>query len=97
MVMESSEMSVRYNVAAAAACWIMLAGFFILPGTFTALQRSTIINSTQSDVRQFENAVQNISLLPLAGVCYLAAASTMVYLGYRFRLNYIWISRQLLM
>lgn len=28
MVLESSDMPTQYNLAAAAACWVMLAGFF---------------------------------------------------------------------
>ncbi|KAF3768350.1 hypothetical protein M406DRAFT_251017 [Cryphonectria parasitica EP155] len=96
MVIESNEISAKYNFAAAAACWIMLAGFFILPGTFTTLRKSTVFSSS-NDGQYIQSAVQNIPLLPLASVCYLSGISIIIFSWYCFQSKYIWIIRYLLM
>lgn len=96
MVIASNEVAMQYNLAAAAACWTMLAGFFILPGTFTALKRSTLLASSH-DGAHFQSAVQNVPLLPIAGVCYSIAIGTIILLWFRFHRNYVWIQRYLLM
>ncbi|KAH8746102.1 hypothetical protein F5883DRAFT_585915 [Diaporthe sp. PMI_573] len=88
MVLESNEVGLRYNVAAAAACWLMLAGFFILPGTFTSIKRSSFL-SASNDGRRIQSAVQNVPLLPVAGLCYVVAIAGLGTLWRRFRANYI--------
>jgi hypothetical protein len=40
MIVESDEIPWKYNVLASAANWILLAGYLVVPGTFTSLQKS---------------------------------------------------------
>ncbi|KAH8744244.1 hypothetical protein F5883DRAFT_440117 [Diaporthe sp. PMI_573] len=96
MVLESNEVGLRYNVAAAAASWFMLAGFFILPGTFTSIKRSTFLSSSE-DGRRVQSAVQNVPLLPVAGLCYVVAVGGLCTLWRRFRANYIWVTQHILL
>jgi hypothetical protein len=66
MIIESSEAPIWCNLAAAAAQWTVLAGFFILPGTFTSLkEQPQVIGDSR-----IASTVVNIPLIPLAGICY---------------------------
>jgi hypothetical protein len=65
MIIDSSEVPVLYNLAAAAAQWTVLAGFFILPGTFTSLKEQSQFIGGPGIAR----TVVNIPLIPLAGIC----------------------------
>ncbi|POS70247.1 PHO85 cyclin-1 [Diaporthe helianthi] len=96
MVLESNEVGLGYNVTAALACWAMLAGFFILPGTFTSIKRSTFL-SASSDGRRIQSAVQNVPLLPVASFCYVVAIAGLGILWRRFRANYIWVIQHILL
>ncbi|KAH8744750.1 hypothetical protein F5883DRAFT_476105 [Diaporthe sp. PMI_573] len=87
MIIASDRIPVCYNGAAALASWIVLAGFFILPGTFTSLrERSYALGDSQ-----VVKAVVNIPLLPLAGICYLIGILSLASLWFKFRYNYIWV------
>ena len=96
MVLESNEVGLRYNVAAAAACWFMLAGFFILPDTFTSIKRSTFL-SASNDGRRVQSVVKNVPLLPVAGLCYVVAIAGLGTLWRRFCTNYIWVTQHILL
>lgn len=89
MLLEAHDIPEQFNLAAAAASWITLAGFFILPGTFTSLSKSRILEESQGG-RAVHHAVQNIPLLPLAGLCYLVGVASLIYLWHKFKRNHIW-------
>ena len=48
-----------HNLMAAFFTWILLAGFVLLPGTFTSLQRDDELNETEAQVL---NAVKHVPL-----------------------------------
>ncbi|KAH8755411.1 hypothetical protein F5883DRAFT_430626 [Diaporthe sp. PMI_573] len=96
IVLESNEVGLRYNVAAATACWFMLAGFFILPGTFTSIKRSTFLSSSEGG-RRVQSAVQNVPLSAAAGLCYLVAIVGLGTLWRKFRANYVWVTQHILL
>lgn len=86
MIIESSEIPVRYNIAAAAASWTMLAGFFTFPGTFTSLERSqALVNSP------IVHTVANVPLLVVASLCYAMGVAGFCFLWSKFRTNYVWL------
>lgn len=90
MVLQSNEIPIHYNCAAAAASWTVLAGFFIFPGTFTSLKRSEVLAHSQGG-RVVQNAVQNIPLLPLASCLYVLGITGLGLLWWKFRANYVWL------
>ncbi|KAH8754360.1 hypothetical protein F5883DRAFT_354445, partial [Diaporthe sp. PMI_573] len=87
MIIASDRVPIWYNIVAAAALWIVLAGSFILPGTFTLLREQS---HALGDPWVVE-VVVNIPLLPLAGICYLIGIIWLASLWFKFRHNYAWV------
>lgn len=79
-----------HTCMAAVSQWTLLAGYLVVPGTFTSLQRShTLVNASTPVVR----AIQNPPLLAISCICFLSGAATMSWLAWRWRFNYVWLSR----
>lgn len=96
MVLEAEQVPAQYTLAAAAALWVVLAGFVILPGTFATLTRSKTLEHSQEG--QFvQELVQNIPLLPIAAVCYVVGIVGLVLLWLQFKSNYIWLLSHIFM
>jgi len=50
----------RHNILAALFSWLTLAGYVVIPGTFTSLRDSEKLGNSESG-RVVQNAVQNTS------------------------------------
>ncbi|KAI0029606.1 hypothetical protein K488DRAFT_27157, partial [Vararia minispora EC-137] len=78
-----------HNVAANAATWLLLAGFVVLPGTFSTLSSLNVQSGT------FEatvvHAVRNIPLFVIAFVLSGIGAGGMCWLWWRWSRNYVWL------
>lgn len=48
MLVEANEVWNYYNLAAGLASWIVLAGLFISPGTFTSLKSSRVLQQSEN-------------------------------------------------
>ena len=94
MFFQANAIPTRYNIFAALSSWLTLAGFIVVPRTFTSLRDSeTLANNRGGKVLQ--NTVQNLPLLPVAGVLYLCGTIGMCGLWWTFRRNYVWLIRQI--
>lgn len=82
MVVEAHEIPFQYNLAASAASWTILAGFFIFPGTFTSLASSKVLQNSDEG-RMVQDAIQNASLLPLATCSYLLGVAGVGFLWWK--------------
>jgi hypothetical protein len=92
MVLESDRVPSKVNIAAALCCWWAMAGFLVLPGAFTSLEKSKALQA-QPDLEQHIKIA-----LPLVAVfCFISGAGGICYLWRRFRHNYIWLSNRLMM
>ncbi|KAG4416753.1 hypothetical protein IFR04_010082 [Cadophora malorum] len=82
-----------HNIFAAFFTWILLAGFVVLPGTFTSLQ--TLEDKPEVSSSETASAilktVKNIPLLVIAGSCCGIGALGMVWLWFKWRSNYVWL------
>ena len=78
-----------HNTAASAACWLLLAGFVVLPGTFSTLSTVNATNGTLEAT--VIHAVQNIPLFVIAYILCGVGSGGMIYLWWRWRANYIWL------
>lgn len=96
MLKEEAQMDVEYNITASAANWILLAGYLVVPGTFTSLQNSTQVKSaleTNSAGRAVLRTIQNPPLIVIACLflaCGIGALGWLLHLP-RLRGNYVWL------
>lgn len=84
----------RFNLSANAANWVLLAGYVIIPGTFTSLKKS---NEVQ-DVLQKNGAgraalktIQNPPLLVIAFLFLITGGTMLGWLWVKFKDNYPWL------
>jgi hypothetical protein len=76
--------------------WLTLAGFVFFPGTFTSLSKSQEVAETEAG-RDLQKAIINVPLLYVAGFCCLLGASGTIWMWWKWRDNYIWLSRMIFM
>ncbi|ETN43435.1 uncharacterized protein HMPREF1541_02594 [Cyphellophora europaea CBS 101466] len=85
-----------HNILAAAFGWILLAGFLVIPGTFTALQKSEAYQAANdNEASQVANTVvKSIDNVPLVYVsAFLSGIGALgcIWLWLRWRKNYVWL------
>lgn len=100
MIIEADEISWQHNVFASAAHWTLLAGYLVIPGTFTSLQKSDAIQSGLIENKAGElilSTIQNPPLLVIACVFFFAGLLSMGWLFYKNRTNYIWLISRIFM
>jgi hypothetical protein len=90
MSVQANEAPRLDNLLAAIYSWITLAGFIVLPGTFTSLEKSESLGNSKGG-KVVQDAVHNIPLLPLAGVCCLVGTIGSCRLWWKWRKNYVWL------
>ncbi|KAJ5084787.1 hypothetical protein NUU61_009366 [Penicillium alfredii] len=98
MVVESDQIPWKHNVLASAAHWVLLAGYLVIPGTFTSLQKSDSLNGTLGSSEAGEvilKTIQNPPLLAMACVLFLLGSMAMGWLFWKYRDNYIWLLNRL--
>ncbi|KAB5554782.1 hypothetical protein GE09DRAFT_1122344 [Coniochaeta sp. 2T2.1] len=82
-----------HNILAALFGWILLAGFIVLPGTFTSiakLQRDEPVQQV-TGVSDVLNAVQSLPLSVAAAVCCGIGYLGNLWLSIWWRNNYVWL------
>lgn len=100
MIIEADEISWQHNVLASAAHWTLLAGYLVIPGTFTSLQKSDAIQNGLTKNKAGDlilNTIQNPPLLAMACVFFSVGLLSMGWLFYKYRANYIWLINRILM
>jgi hypothetical protein len=90
MSIQANEARPWYNVCAGVCAWLTLAGYVVLPSTFTSLQRSGSLNGTKEG-RIIQSTVRNLPLLPLASISCLVGISGTSWLWWKWRRNYGWL------
>lgn len=98
MVLELENIHWSYNFLSSFASWVLLAGYLVIPGTFTTLQKSENLKSGLRDGRTGRailSTIQNPPLVAIACSFLSIGASIMVYLFFRWRHNYFWLINRL--
>ncbi|GLA55982.1 hypothetical protein AnigIFM63604_003471 [Aspergillus niger] len=98
MLLEVDDMPWMYNVITGVAHWTLLAGYLIVPGTFTALQRSGQVQDVlaKDHVGQAVlNTIQNPPLLAIACILFVASTAALGWLYWEWQRNYIWLVNRL--
>ncbi|KAL3459607.1 hypothetical protein BJX64DRAFT_279113 [Aspergillus heterothallicus] len=99
MLLELQNIHWMYNSAASLATWTLLAGYLVIPGTFTSLQQSDTVEN-----RLFQNQGENVILKTIQNPPLVAIAWSLLAIGigilsvlfYRWRNNYLWLINRLL-
>ena len=84
-----------WNILAAACNWILLAGFIVLPGTYTKLQKSDIIQSNLGNKISTSDA--HTGLLVVAAILCAVGVLGIMGLWLKWRANYIWLVNKVLL
>jgi hypothetical protein len=85
-----------HNIMAASFGWILLAGFLVIPGTFTNFKDSkTFQNASGDDASEIANsivdAVDNVPLVYVSAFLSGIGAVGLVGLWIKWRRNYVWL------
>ncbi len=90
-----------WNILAAACTWCLLAGFIVLPGTYTNFQKSDIVEAAKADQSNVKNkivaSIANIGLLIIAAILCGIGILGITGLWLRWRSNYIWLVNKVLL
>jgi hypothetical protein len=90
-----------WNILAAAFTWILLAGFIVLPGTYTNFQKSDVIKAAQQDQSNVGNkilaSIAHVGLLIVAGILCGIGFLGVMGLWLKWRENYIWLINKVLL
>ncbi|KAH6694349.1 hypothetical protein BKA61DRAFT_439549, partial [Leptodontidium sp. MPI-SDFR-AT-0119] len=81
-----------HNILAGVFSWLLLAGYLVLPGTFTSIRNSrTLSEGAGKAGKVVVKAAQNLPLLWLAGFCCGVASVGMLFLCRIWYSNYKWM------
>ncbi|CAI7636624.1 unnamed protein product [Penicillium palitans] len=96
MLREEAEMDMRFSITVGAANWALLAGYLVIPGTFTSLQTSNQVEKTlqaNEAGRTVLHMIQNPPLLAIACLLFVSGIAALMWLMYFLNLrgNYPWL------
>lgn len=89
-----------HNLLASFSTWILLAGFLIVPGTFTSIEKSQVLEAHAREnaiADKILDEVKHASLLYIAFTCCLVGGSGLLWLWWRWRSNYVWLINKIFM
>ncbi|KAH8691914.1 hypothetical protein BGW36DRAFT_347873 [Talaromyces proteolyticus] len=90
MLLEVDRIPLTHTVLAAFFQWLLLAGYLVVPGTFTSLESSTTLKNSSSVVIR---TIQNPPLIAISCIFLFIGASGMSWLAWIRRNNYIWLAK----
>ncbi|EXJ80742.1 hypothetical protein A1O3_07026 [Capronia epimyces CBS 606.96] len=96
MLLHLDDISSTYNLLASLFTWVILAGFLVVPGTFTTFKRTQAFQDLNDDdsnevAHTIVHTVANIGLLWLSGAFCVLGGLGCLWLWFRWRQNYIWL------
>lgn len=100
MLREEAEMDWKYNLSAGTGNWVLLAGYLVVPGTFTSLKNSDQVEQKlqQNDAgRVLLKTIQNPPLLVIACIFLVFGVVLLGWLSVKFRDSYSWLINRIFM
>lgn len=88
------------NLVAEFAHWALLAGYLVIPGTFTSLQKSDALEKSLDKTEAGKvilNTIQNPPLVAIAVFLFALGAMLTAWLFWERKNNYIWLINRLFM
>lgn len=101
MLKDEAQMETGYNIRVSAANWALLAGYLVIPGTFTSLQKSSQVEEALSNNkagRVVMHTIQNPPLLVISCLFFVGAIIAMCFLirVRKIRSCYTWLINKFL-
>lgn len=101
MLREEAQMDMVFNITVNAANWALLAGYLVVPGTFTSLQTSNQVEKalqTNQTGRTVLHTIQNPPLLAIACFLLVGGIAAFIWLLHfpKLRENYPWLINKLI-
>ncbi|KAF3031372.1 hypothetical protein E8E12_000346 [Didymella heteroderae] len=90
MSIQANQVPVIFDICASFSSWLTLAGFIVLPATFTSLKNSNDLGSVAGG-KEIQDAVRNLGLLPVAAILCCVGIASSSWLWWRWHKNYIWL------
>lgn len=100
MIIEFYCTPLRYNVLASTTNWVLLAGYLVIPGTFTSLQKSKSLEhklDANDTGKTILYTIQNPPVLGIGCSFLILGALGMSALGWDRRHNYVWLINKMFM
>lgn len=102
MLKEEAQMDLKYNITASTANWALLAGYLVVPGTFTSLQHSNKVQEAlqaNKTGRAILQKIQNPPLLVIACLFFAGGTTAFICLfrSRKIRNNYPWLINKIFM
>ncbi|KAH6653445.1 hypothetical protein BKA67DRAFT_660064 [Truncatella angustata] len=85
-----------YAISPKVLNWTLLAGYIVLPSTFTTMNRSEAFNTMMEDNELVLKAFQNPPLLGLALFLFIVSLIGLTCIWWVWKCNYIWLTNSLL-
>ncbi|KAL6246594.1 hypothetical protein RBB50_006832 [Rhinocladiella similis] len=91
-----------YNILSSLGTWIILAGFLVVPGTFTTFKESKAFQDADGDdsnqvAHAIAHSIANIGLLWLSGSFCVVGTLLCLWLWWLWRYNYVWLVNKIFM
>jgi len=96
MLLDLDAVPRMHNLASSLFTWILLAGFVVLPATFTSIEEVQEDGRSQIEVNVLR-VVKNLPVLVVAGVLCAIGVLGMLGLWWRWRDNYVWLVNRIFM
>lgn len=97
MLDKVEEIPFKYNFAASALSWLLLAGYLVFPSTFASLQKSSILEKTGRIGHSVDHIARDVPLVVFASIFCLSATFGLLCLWCKYQENYVWIQRRIFM
>ncbi|RMZ77593.1 hypothetical protein DV737_g4243, partial [Chaetothyriales sp. CBS 132003] len=96
MLLHLDQIPRSHNILVAACTWILLAGFLVVPGTFTSFKNSTAFKDADDDdsntvAHAIVHSIAHIGLLWVSGACCIVGGLGCLAMWFRWRRNYVWL------
>jgi uncharacterized membrane protein SirB2 len=100
MLREEAQMNVSFNITVGVANWALLAGYLVIPGTFTSLQTLNQVEGVlqaNKTGRTVLHTIQNPPLLGIACLLLVSGIGALMWLMHfpKLRGNYPWLINKL--
>lgn len=90
MSIQANQVPIIFDICAGFSSWLTLAGFVVLPATFTSLKTSKTLTGVAGG-REIQEIVRNVELLPIAAILCCVGVASSSWLWWRWHKNYLWI------